>query len=90
MISPNWQNPCVTVRETAGSFMCWPAPLSLPDAAPVGADQAVELELAVDDTGFEPFRHYFSVVGTVDRRQSGALDLNALHKLGDLYLAPAN
>lgn len=85
MADPRWTNPCVIPESTPGVFLFWPLP---EEAVKSGMDKKFELIIAVDDTGFEPLRHYFtlSLCSEEGYLRFGCGD--RVHTLPDLFLIP--
>ncbi len=85
MASSRWQNPYTMVQSTSGNFLFWPAPVP---AEKAGEKRSFEFELAAEKSGFEPFRHYFSLDLESDSR---FVDVFLFYKdlsLSDLFLLP--
>jgi competence protein ComFB len=87
MVTPNWQNPTRIVTNTPGTYSFWPKPMP---AAEPDVDEVVEFEVAVDDSRYEPLRHYFQL--TLKARLASdipvSVSVDRTLQIADIYLVP--
>lgn len=83
MRNQNWQNPCILVEHTPGSFSFWPAPIKVDS---VEAHRSIEYSLKIEAPGYEPLVHFFSVpvISGVSKPVYYATDRSI--KLPDLFI----
>jgi competence protein ComFB len=85
MKDANWQNPCILVPNTEGTFTFWP------DAIPAEAaniHKVFEFTLKVESSEYETLNHFFKIPVISDAQTESSFSLVRTVKLPDLYLFP--
>ena len=85
MANPNWPNPYTIPKKTPGVYSFWPYP---ENAENIDTQKQYELEIAVDDAGYEPLRHYFTVLLVSEEQFRTHIQVTKAVELEDLYLIP--
>jgi len=85
MIDPNWQNPCIIVRETEGTYIFWPKPQK---ATVAGVEASFEFRIHASLPGYEEVSHYFELTLTSETSAVDQFAVRKVHKLPDLYVFP--
>jgi competence protein ComFB len=85
MKDSNWQNPCVLVPNTEGTFTFWPNPIPAGDS---NLHQVFEFNIKVDSEEFETLNHFFKIPVISDAHTMSSFSLSHTIKLPDLYLFP--
>ncbi len=85
MISPNWQNPQTVAANTPGAFNFWTLPFPADKA---NDERTFEFEIAIDDSKFEPLRHYFEVSVAPEDAYIDYYRLSRSFQIKDIYLLP--
>ncbi|MFP4643896.1 MAG: late competence development ComFB family protein [Spirochaetales bacterium] len=85
MIDRRWDNPYEVTGNASGRYSFWPKTPSKEKGT-----SEFEFSIAVDDSRFEPFRHYFRVPVIDERpsRSAAGLIRHFEHVIPDLYLVP--
>lgn len=83
MKNPNWQNPYLIARSTAGNFMFWPGPVP---AKKVGERNTVNFKITVVSELYEELSHFFTLEVTSSEERLDTFCINENYLLGDLYL----
>ena len=87
MMDANWQNPYALSRNTAGTFIFWPAPVP---AEGEGSLRRFGFSLSASFAGFEPLSHYFELELSSSREAITSFSLAKVNKLPDLYIFPVD
>ncbi len=85
MISPNWQNPQTVAANTPGAFNFRTLPFPADKA---NDERTFEFEIAIDDSKFEPLRHYFEVSVASEDAYIDYYRLSRSFQIKDIYLLP--
>jgi competence protein ComFB len=85
MTDPRWANPCIIPKSTPGVFLFWPVPQKTEQS---GTRRDFELIVAVDNPGFEPLRHYFTLPLTSEEGYLRFAGGERILTLPDLFLIP--
>ncbi|MDR1970291.1 MAG: late competence development ComFB family protein [Treponema sp.] len=81
----NWQNPCVLVPNTEGTFTFWPNPIPAEEG---NVHQVFEFNIKVESGEYETLNHFFKVPVISDAQAASSFSLVRTVKLPDLYLFP--
>jgi competence protein ComFB len=82
MRNHNWQNPCILVPYTPGTYTFWPAPV---DAEAAGMLRTFEFSLKIESPDYEPLIHFFKIPAASQAQTIYSLD-HRTFRLPDLYL----
>jgi competence protein ComFB len=85
MKNRNWQNPCVLVANTEGTFTFWPE--SIP-ATEAGVRNSFDYSIKIEAAGFETLRHFFEVPVLSEASDAESFSMDRTLNLPDLYLFP--
>ena len=84
MRNHSWQNPCMLVPNTPGTYTFWPAPVQAESA---DEERIFSYSLKVQDPGYETIAHFFKAQAAVTSPfQANSARPNL--KLPDIYLFP--
>ena len=83
MFDTRWSNPYHVSPQTPGTFIFWPAPISIEE---MGTQRKFEFELRVEESEFDPLNHLFTLELTSESGADEVFNLERDHKLPDLYL----
>ncbi|HAE21876.1 MAG TPA: competence protein ComFB [Spirochaetaceae bacterium] len=86
MIDANWQNPYPMVKNTAGTFIFWPAPVA---AVSGGEKKRFSFTITASLGGFDALSHFLELELPADAEAVRSFSLAKVHKLPDLYVFPA-
>jgi competence protein ComFB len=81
----NWQNPCVLVPNTEGTFTFWPNPIPAEEG---NIHRIFEFNVRVESPQYETINHFFKIPSISDIRAATSFSLVHTIKLPDLYLFP--
>ncbi|MCL2557901.1 MAG: late competence development ComFB family protein [Treponema sp.] len=84
MRNHNWQNPCLLVANTPGTYTFWPAPVQAESA---DEERVFSYSLKVQDPGYETIAHFFKAPAAVSSPFQANSSRPGL-KLPDIYLFP--
>jgi competence protein ComFB len=85
MKDSNWQNPCVVVHNTEGTFTFWPDPICAPES---NVHEVFEFDLRIESSDHETLNHFFKIPVVSDVRAATFFSLARTVRLPDLYLFP--
>jgi competence protein ComFB len=85
MKDANWQNPCILVPNTEGSFSFWPNPIPADDS---NIHKVFEFNVKIESNEFESLNHFFKIPVISDSQAASSFSLVRTVKLPDLYLFP--
>jgi competence protein ComFB len=85
MADGRWTNPCLISDQTPGVYSFWPLPER---AGPGEGERSWEMKVAVDDSSFQPLRHYFTVKTTAEDGWLSYTTGRRVMTLPDLFLVP--
>jgi competence protein ComFB len=85
MKSINWQNPCMLVENTQGTFTFWPESIATDK---VDIRENFEYSLRIEAEGFEPMNHFFTIPVVSEAGDAESYSMGRTFKLSDLYLFP--
>jgi competence protein ComFB len=85
MKNGNWQNPCMLVPNTAGTFTFWPNPIP---AETSNIHRVFEFNIRIEAEGYETLNHFFKVPVISDAQAESTFSLVRTVKVPDLYLFP--
>lgn len=85
MFNTRWPNPYKLSGETSGCFLFWPLPRK---AEKAGENRVFELELSLNQEGYNPLKHFIELELTAEHRIVDSLSDNNTLKTSDLYLFP--
>ncbi len=90
MVDRRWDNPYEVASNTSGQYSFWPRTPQNNGDQNNGDQNEYEFSIAVDDSRFEQFRHYFRVPVLAQRLSSAEAGLtrHLEHCLPDMYLVP--
>lgn len=85
MMDSNWQNPCMIVENTAGTFIFWPRPVqcSVP-----GESRVFSYEVRAEIPGFEDKNHFIELEVVSAPAACLQFSMHAVHHLADLLVFP--
>lgn len=85
VIDPNWQNPYVMVKNTAGTYLFWPHPIR---AEKPGIVRSFQFALTMEDQRFEPFHYFFDLTVTSEPEFVDFVNTTSSFRIKDLSLFP--
>ena len=84
-MNPNWQNPYPIPEKVPGTFVFWQRPIS---AKSPGEERTFELELKIEDPGYEECHHFLTLSLKSEASFINALHSDYRHEIEDIYLFP--
>jgi competence protein ComFB len=85
MKDTSWQNPCLLVSNTEGTFTFWPA--SVPADAE-GSRNIFEYSIRTEAPEFETLNHFFKIPVISEIQSASSYSMGRTFKLPDLYMFP--
>jgi competence protein ComFB len=85
MKDSNWQNPCILVPNTEGTFTFWPNPIPTETN---NTHRIFEFNVRIESEEYETLNHFFKVPVISDAQVESTFSLVRTVKLPDLYLFP--
>jgi competence protein ComFB len=81
----NWQNPCMLVLNTEGTFTFWPNPIP---AETSNIHRIFEFNIKIEAEEYETLNHFFKIPVISEAQAENTFSLVRTVKLPDLYLFP--
>jgi competence protein ComFB len=85
MMDSNWQNPCLIVENTAGTFLFWPRPVPCTKA---GESRMFSFEIRAGIPGFADVSHFVEIEVVSTPTACMQFSMHAVHHLADLLVFP--
>lgn len=85
MMDSNWQNPCLIVEHTPGTFIFWPHPVQCTES---GVSRLFSYEIRAVIPGFEDMNHFIEIQVVSAPIACLQFSMHAVHHLADLIVFP--
>jgi len=85
MMDANWQNPCPLVRNTAGTFIFWPYPVSAPKGA---KERLFSFRVLVQSEQYDDLTHFIELRLSVQEQAQDQFSMQDVYRLPDMYAFP--